>query len=587
DIVNSDDHAFRTNHPSQDRLVLYKVLPKYVGTEGAVIGWMSNLPASSQVEYGLTDAYGLIVSDDAFVTSHAVEIPGLAENTTYHYRVISETEYGLVVESDDATFTTWLSPLVISDLQIAPGILSLTVTWTTNRPADSRVEYSEDDSYGEVTPPMPELVTEHSVTIEDLLPDVLYHVRAWSIDDWGYAASSGDHSGTTLPPALAVYNLVAADIAMTTACIEFQTTNPARCRIEYGLGDSLALSTPEEPDHITYHGIDLAGLAPGASYVYRVVATDCYGQVEVTETTTFETRPLEVPDPPSITELTVRGISASSARVSWTTNRPATSEVQYGPAVNYSSGVYDPSLTTEHNIVLTGLEFESIYHFRVISEDAEGLRAVTSDDTFSIINSNDGTPPETPVVPEIVGTSGGLSISLPSQPAESAIVAHRIYRRAENELFCEMIAEVGASENAYVDTGLADGVTYEYTISAIDLWGVESNRSAPVSGVAGTGAGACLWIFPNPVRGSAATMRVSPPSAVLEARGEPWSYKIRIYDAGGRLVRTISARNVASAVENVTWDTRNDRGKGVATGVYFCELSAAGARARTKLIVIR
>ncbi len=583
DIVSSEDRLFRTKHPSQDNLELYKVLPKYIGVDGAVIGWMSNLPATSRVEYGLTDQYGLEVFDGNYLTNHALELSGLEENTTYHYRVTSETEYGLVSVSDDATFTTWLSPLEITDLVIVPGVSALTVNWTTNRPSDSRVEYGEDASYGSVTPNAPGLVTEHSVLIDDLMPGELYHVRAWSIDDWGHATSSGGHTATTLPPALDIYSLVVTDIGITTACVEFQTSNPAQCLVEYGFGDSLALSTPEEPDPIVSHNFELEGLIPGGSHVYRVIATDCFGQVLATDVATFETQPVEMQVPPSITELEVHGVSANSARLVWTTDRPATSEVQYGLTPDYSSSVYDPAMTTDHEIILTGLDLESLYHYRVASEDEDGLRTESDDGTFSIITADDGMPPATPEIPEVVSADGGLVIGLPQSP-DASVVAHRVYRRAEGELFYEMIAEVPMSESSYVDGAAVDGMAYEYTISAIDLWGVESERSAPTSGIAGAGENARMWIFPNPIRESG-TLRIAAPLSA--ARGGSWDYTVRIYDASGRLVRTLSGHGVQEPVKSVSWNTRNERGKGVASGVYFCEVTAAGSMARAKLIVIR
>lgn len=585
DIVSSDDRMFRTKHPSDDHLDIYKVMPKYIGTEGAIIGWMSNLPASSRVEYGPTDEYGLEVFDGAYVTSHAVELSDLEENTTYHYRVTSESEYGLVSVSDDATFTTGLSPLEILDFEIESGVLALTVNWTTNRPSDSRVEYGEDNSYGSVTPLSPELVTEHSVLIDDLLPSELYHVRAWSIDDWGHAASSGDRTGTTLPPALDIYSLVVTDIGITTARVEFQTSNAAQCLVEYGFGDSLALATPEEPDPVVSHGFDLEGLVPGASHVYRVVATDCYGQGATSDVASFETQPVEIQIPPSITELAVHGISASTARLAWTTDRPATSEVQYGFTADYSSSVYDPAMTTDHEVILTGLDLESVYHFRVASEDEDGLRTETDDDTFSIIDADDGMPPTTPEVCGVVSEDGALRIAMPL-PSESSVISHRVYRKAESDPFSEMIAEVPISASSYVDGDIADGVEYEYTVSAIDLWGMESARSTPVVGLAGAGMDARLWVYPNPIRG-AATLRVARPLSESQTRGESWSYTIRIFDAAGRLVRTMSARGVRDAVQNVLWDARDERSEVVSSGVYFCEVEAGGSMARAKLIVIR
>nr|MDT0664840.1 fibronectin type III domain-containing protein [Micromonospora sp. DSM 115978] len=76
------------------------------GTDGASVTWTSNQPADSVVEFGLTPAYGQSVSDPTDVTSHALEITGLACATTYHYRVRSTDPDGAVASSPDGTFTT-------------------------------------------------------------------------------------------------------------------------------------------------------------------------------------------------------------------------------------------------------------------------------------------------------------------------------------------------------------------------------------------------------------------------------------------------------------------------------------------------
>ncbi len=584
DIVSSEDAVFMTKHPSQDILTLHKIMPKYIGTDSAVIGWMSNLPADSRVEYGTTAQYGLSASDSLFVTNHAVELSGLAENTTYHYRVVSRTEYGLESVSDDATFTTWFSPLEISNVEVVPGVASLTVNWTTNRPADSRVEYGETDGYGEVTPLLPDLVVQHSVTIDGLLPNQLYHVRAWSIDDWGYATSSGDHTGVTLPPALTIDQIEVVEIEMTCARVECWTSNPARCRVEYGLGDTLTMSTPMESDPITYHGINIENLLPGAAYAYRVVAVDHFGQEISSPPGAFETLPVEMEIPPVISGLTVRGESATSARITWTTDRPATSEVQYGTTTNYSSSIYDHSLVETHDVLLTELDFETVYHFRVRSVDEDGLATVTEDETFAIALAGDGMPPDVPDAPTVMTDATGIRIGLPEPEDPGTIVAFRVYRRAEDELFYEMIAEVPSTEGSFVDSETGDGLVYEYTVSAIDVWDMESARTAPVSAVAGLGADVRVWVYPNPVR-ERTTLRIAPP--LSGTRRDAWGYTIRIYDASGRLVRTMSERGILDVMKNVEWDARDARSELVSSGVYFCETVVGGSKARVKLIVIR
>jgi plastocyanin len=75
--------------------------------------------------------------------------------------------------------------------------------------------------------------------------------------------------------------------------------------------------------------------------------------------------------------------------------------------------------------------------------------------------------------------------------------------------------------------------------------------------------------FPDPFR-YATTIRFAPAG--------PGSGSVRVFDASGKLVRTLPAAHVTS----VTWDGRNSQGRETGPGVYFCRY-AAGALAVTRL----
>lgn len=57
--------------------------------------WETNLNASSGVEYGETAGYGKKVVSGKLKKIHEITIPGLKEETVYHYRVSSKTPSGL------------------------------------------------------------------------------------------------------------------------------------------------------------------------------------------------------------------------------------------------------------------------------------------------------------------------------------------------------------------------------------------------------------------------------------------------------------------------------------------------------------
>lgn len=93
--------------------VITDVQSTNVTSSGALITWTTDEAANSVVEYGLTTAYGSRAGDTpetaTYVTSHSVSLSGLADNTLYHYRVLSSDALGNTATSDDFTFQTPVS----------------------------------------------------------------------------------------------------------------------------------------------------------------------------------------------------------------------------------------------------------------------------------------------------------------------------------------------------------------------------------------------------------------------------------------------------------------------------------------------
>ena len=71
----------------------------------AVVGWTTNVTATSRVDYGTTPSYGSNVSDSTLLTTHSLTLNPLTCNTTYHFQITSVGSAGTATTSD-ATFTT-------------------------------------------------------------------------------------------------------------------------------------------------------------------------------------------------------------------------------------------------------------------------------------------------------------------------------------------------------------------------------------------------------------------------------------------------------------------------------------------------
>jgi Domain of unknown function (DUF4082)/Bacterial Ig domain len=82
--------------------------------------------------------------------------------------------------------------------------------------------------------------------------------------------------------------------------------------------------------------------------------------------------------PPAISQLTAHPVSTTTQSVSWVTDEPATSRVDYGTsASSLSTSVSDSALTTSHSLTLTGLTPTTSYFLRATSTDTSNNSATS------------------------------------------------------------------------------------------------------------------------------------------------------------------------------------------------------------------
>ncbi len=71
---------------------------------------------------------------------------------------------------------------------------------------------------------------------------------------------------------------------------------------------------------------------------------------------------ISIKEGPYVQNVTLDGIT-----VMWETNLPADSRVDYGPTGSYGSHIYDPKKVKIHEVRISGLEKETVYHYKVTS----------------------------------------------------------------------------------------------------------------------------------------------------------------------------------------------------------------------------
>ena len=104
---------------------------------------------------------------------------------------------------------------------------------------------------------------------------------------------------------------------------------------------------------------------------------------------TFTTEPPDL-TPPVISNINVATTDVSAV-VTWTTNEPADSKVEYGLTPAYEKpAVSDTTLVSQHSLQLTGLQTQSTYNFRLTSTDFNNNTATTTNLTFQTKQSPGG-----------------------------------------------------------------------------------------------------------------------------------------------------------------------------------------------------
>ncbi|HEV8337735.1 MAG TPA: fibronectin type III domain-containing protein [Candidatus Polarisedimenticolia bacterium] len=117
-----------------------------------------------------------------------------------------QTRADQIILTDDAAFVPVAAPtdstLAVLSAVSAGSLTSsgATVTWTSNEPSDSQVEYGLSTSYGLASPVDSTLVLGHSVTLTALQSATVYHYRVVSKDRGGNVTRSADFTFTTAAP---------------------------------------------------------------------------------------------------------------------------------------------------------------------------------------------------------------------------------------------------------------------------------------------------------------------------------------------------------------------------------------------------
>ncbi|MCK4532272.1 right-handed parallel beta-helix repeat-containing protein [bacterium] len=203
--------------------------------------------------------------------------------------------YGNTTEASLSSGEDLQAPIISSVQAKEITANSSKITWITNEPSDSMVEYGINTNYGSSLSNAG-FVLDHNVNLINLNANTTYHYRVQSKDAKGnigvsapysFITSTGTSSAITTPPVIS--NVRVTDISSITAVITWQTDKAAISQIEYGRTITYGISTALETTLLIFHHQTLTGLSPETSYHFRIKSMDEKGNWGISEDYTFTT----------------------------------------------------------------------------------------------------------------------------------------------------------------------------------------------------------------------------------------------------------------------------------------------------------
>ncbi len=201
---STESHSFSTPPAPVITNVAFEPVPgALTGTEK--ITWTTNVPATSQISYGLQGkdlASGQEAISSEMMTSHTMTIENLQYNTPYQIKATSQDQLGNTVTSDLQIFHTGLDtrPPTVSNVVVQSSIRGtgagaagqIVVSWKTDKAGTSQVAYGQGSSGGYIsrTSEDTSLVTSHTVVISNLSTSQVFHLQAVSKDEAGNIGTS-------------------------------------------------------------------------------------------------------------------------------------------------------------------------------------------------------------------------------------------------------------------------------------------------------------------------------------------------------------------------------------------------------------
>ncbi len=363
---------------------------------------------------------------------------GLITTSNYTYKVTAEDNNGnisffspTVSHTPNGVGGTDLTSPTLEDVNSgAVTTVGATITWTTDKLSNSTVYYVAASSFPGTDKTLytssagvPSMVTDHSVTLTGLTPDTKYFFLPESTDASSNIGNISDSSYTfTTQAGPVISNVTVPSIFDNEATISWKTDIAGDSQVTYSINPDMSepTNTVGSGALVTAHSVVLSGLNSGTKYYYYVSTTDSDDNIATDKNvidgvinyynfvTTIDT------SAPVISNVATSLIGENGVAITWTTDKPALSQVNWGLTADLGTLTDESSTYTfDHSVILTELSDTEEYFYKVLSKDRNDHTTESSVYSFTTLSPTTVTETVTVTVGGGGSTRDNRDLSVP------------------------------------------------------------------------------------------------------------------------------------------------------------------------------
>ena len=345
--------------------------------DSLTFSWETDEPATSFIEYGLSNSYGETVGSWASNTKHQITVKNLTPASVYQARALSSDGSGNVGKSENLAAAT------------------------AETGEESAIEEETRPETAETEDPA-ELVQRASARLTELLNQFSGQLSLNMVGDLVSLQYTTLSQLANLLPAPLLSGEPRVETSANSVVIYWSTNKETNSQVALAPETRYAPTTKEPYQMVvgsanTFvldHEVRIFNLEPDTNYHYQIRSAPRVGQAAVSRDFIFRTRLSAL----EITSFFPQIIDQQTVTVKWVTNKEADSAITFAPyrgnelAVNESKTLKDNNLSVIHELTINELKEGVKYDLELISQDEAGN--VAREIIARFATSEDDLPPQ-------------------------------------------------------------------------------------------------------------------------------------------------------------------------------------------------